>query len=103
MSDSPRPAGGAPRPGSMTGHELCAILASCVQVLVMLMTFFAGLGWGGATYTAATVQSVLAFAVIVGLAHFARRAWLSLLVPLLSGGLTFALVTLGEHLGHTGV
>ena len=70
--------------------------------MVTLMTFVMGLGWGGATYTAALLQSVLAFVVIVGLARYARHASLSLLVPLVSGGLTFALAMLGEQLGHTG-
>ena len=40
---------------------------------------------------------MLAFVVIVALARYARRGWLSLLVPLVSGGLTFALVMLGEQ------
>ena len=102
MSDSTERTAGAPRPGSPTGHELFAIMASVFQFLVMFMTFLMGLGWGGATYHVAVSQTVLAFLVIVGLARYPRHASLSLLVPLLSAGLTFALVMLGEQLGHTG-
>jgi hypothetical protein len=102
MSDSSEATAGAARPGSPTGHQLFAVMASIFQVMVMLLTFFMGLGWGGPTYSAALLQTVLAFVVIVGLARYARHASLSLLVPLLSGALTFALVMLGEQLGHTG-
>lgn len=83
------------RPGRRGGralHVLLVVLGCAGQVVVLLATFLAGLGWGGVTYVAALLQAGAAFVLI---AWIAGRRRLVVLVPVLSAALSVGLFVVG--------
>ena len=99
---SPHSTGAAPEGGRarrLAGATV--IVASLLQLLVLLFTFLMGLGWGGVTWLLALAQAAGALALISWVGT-RRRFPLALLVPLLSAALTAALAAAGQaHMAAT--
>lgn len=83
----------ARRPGPLYTPVL--LLALLAQAVVLMLTFFMGLGWGSPTWLAALAQAGVGIFLVVFLGT--RRSWWIVAVPIVSTLLTFALLRAAEQ------
>ncbi len=98
-SSVPDDRGSSRPPGTRSaGMALEVVLAAAAQAMVLVVTFFMGLGMEPIAWVAALLQAVAGFVVLVRVG--ARRPALALLVPVASFALTQVLAVGGARLAE---